>query len=340
MWQRPASRRYNVIQVNDNCKILKRIIIYILLGILILVGIFVAQNYPASSHAKDLPRLSDTSYLRKNLELVINTVKPRNYINVDVLDTIAERIRIEFLEYSNRVTSQDYKVGENIYRNVIASFGPEDGERIIVGAHYDVCGDQDGADDNASGVAGILELARLLKDKSLKYRIDLVAYTLEEPPYFNSKEMGSYVHARSLHDANVHVKGMISLEMIGYFSDKENSQDYPIGMMKWFYGNKGNYITIVQKTFCGKFAKQFKRLSFKNNSIPTKSFRSPSFLAGVNLSDHKNYWEFGYSAVMITNTAFFRNHNYHKPSDKLFTLDIPRMGQVIDGVFRSLMELE
>ena len=319
---------------------LKRIIKYTLLVIVILTGIFVVQNYPASSHARQLPVLSDTSHMRKNLELVVNTAKPRNYINVDVLDTIAERIRLKFLQYSNRVTTQDYKVGANIYRNVIASFGPEDGERIIVGAHYDVCGDQDGADDNASGVAGILELARLLKETSLRYRIDLVAYTLEEPPYFNSKEMGSYVHAKSLHEGKVRVKGMISLEMIGYYSDRKNSQDYPIGMMKWFYGDKGNYITIVQKTFCGKFAKQFKRVSFKNNSIPTKSFRAPFFLAGINLSDHKNYWRFGYSAVMITNTAFFRNDSYHKPSDKLFTLDISRMGQVIDGVFRTLIELE
>ena len=278
--------------------------------------------------------------MRKSLELVITTPKPRNYRNVDLLDTIAERIRLEFLRYSGRVTTQEYKVGENTYRNVIASFGPEDGERIIVGAHYDVCGEQDGADDNASGVAGILELARLLKDRSLKYRIDLVAYTLEEPPYFNSKDMGSYVHARSLYEAKVRVKGMISLEMIGYYSDKEDSQGYPIGMMKWLYGDKGNYITVVQKTFCGQFAKQFKRVSFKNNSIATKSFRAPFFLAGINLSDHKNYWKFGYSAIMITNTAFFRNDNYHKPSDKLFTLDIPRMGQVIDGVFRSLIELE
>lgn len=305
-----------------------------------MIIIFTIQNYPASSDAKDLPLLSDTVHLRRSLELVINTDEPRNYKNIGALDTVAERIRFEFLQYSDRVSIQEYKIEKNSYKNIIASFGPENGERIIVGAHYDVCGDQDGADDNASGVAGILELARLLKDRTLKYRIDLVAYTLEEPPYFNSKEMGSYVHAKSLHDAHIPVKGMISLEMIGYYSDKEDSQDYPIGILKWIYGNKGDYITVVQKSFCGKFAKQFRKLSFKNNSISTRSFRCPSFLGGVNLSDHKNYWRFGYSAVMITNTAFFRNHNYHKPSDKLYTLDILKMGQVIDGVFRSLIQLE
>ena len=300
----------------------------------------VFQNIPASSDARSFGNLSDTSHLRRSLELIINTTGPRTYNNVDILDTVAERIRNEFQINTDRVSFQNYEVEGKQYKNVIASFGPEDGERVIVGAHYDVCGNQDGADDNASGVAGILELARLLKDKTSKYRIDLVAYTLEEPPYFNSKQMGSYIHAKSLHDAHVSIKGMISLEMIGYYSENENSQDYPIGFMKWIYGNKGNYITIVQKSFCGAFAKQFKELSFKNNSIPTKAFRAPSFIGGISLSDHKNYWKFGYSAVMVTNTAFYRNHNYHEETDKLATLDISKMGQTIDGVYRSLIALE
>lgn len=323
-----------------NNQLLKRFFKYSLLILLALLLIFVFQNYPASSDAKDLVNLSDTSSLRRSLELIINTPSHRTYNNVNILDTVAERIRNEFQKNTNRVSFQNYAVEGKQYKNVIASFGPEDGERIIVGAHYDVCGNQDGADDNASGVAGILELARLLKEKTSKYRIDLIAYTLEEPPYFNSKQMGSYIHAKSLNDAHVPIKGMISLEMIGYYSENEDSQDYPIGFMKWIYGNKGNYITIVQKSFCGAFAKQFKELSFKNNSIPTKAFRSPSFFGGISLSDHKNYWKFGYSAVMVTNTAFFRNHNYHEETDKLTTLNISKMGQTIDGVYRSLIELE
>jgi len=319
---------------------LKRFLKYLLLILLALLLFFVFQNIPASSDARIFGNLSDTSHLRRSLELIINTTGPRTYNNVDVLDTVAERIRNEFQKNTDRVSFQNYAVEEKQYKNVIASFGPEEGERIIVGAHYDVCGNQDGADDNASGVAGILELAKLLKDKTSKYRIDLVAYTLEEPPYFNSKQMGSYIHAKSLHDAHVSIKGMISLEMIGYYSENENSQDYPIGFMKWIYGNKGNYITIVQKSFCGAFAKQFKELSFENNSIPTKAFRAPSFIGGISLSDHKNYWKFGYSAVMVTNTAFYRNHNYHEETDKLATLDISKMGQTIDGVYRSLIALE
>lgn len=319
---------------------MKKIIKYTILTILLLIGIFIFQNYPISSAPKDLPRLADTSNIRRNLEAIINTPKSRNYKNIDVLDSIANYIRLEFLKFSDRITTQQFGVRDQSYSNIIASFGPEDGERIIVGAHYDVCGQQDGADDNASGVAGLLELARLLKNNELKYRVDLVAYSLEEPPFFGTQQMGSYVHAKSLHDANVPVKGMISLEMIGYFSDAEGSQDYPLGFLKWFYGSKGNYITIVQKSLPGSFAKQFKELAFENNSIVTKSFRVPSFFGGIDLSDHRNYWKFGYSALMVTNTSFYRNTSYHQKGDTLQHLNIPKMGLVVDGVFRVLAAIK
>ena len=220
---------------------------------MLIIVVFILLNYPISSEPKNFARLADTSNIRRNLEAVIHTPKSRNSKNVDVLDSIANYIRLEFSKSSNRVTVQKFEAGNKTYSNIIASFGPDAGERIIVGAHYDVCGEQDGADDNASGVAGILELAQLLKDSALKYRVDLVAYSLEEPPFFGTKEMGSYVHAKSLHDANILVKGMVSLEMIGYYSNEENSQEYPLGLLKWFYGNKANYITLVQKTIQGSF---------------------------------------------------------------------------------------
>jgi Zn-dependent M28 family amino/carboxypeptidase len=319
---------------------LKKVIKYTLAAILFLAGIMFLQNYPASSEPKNLPRLADSSNISRNLAAIINTPKKRNYKNAEVLDSVAEYIKREFLKYTNRVTVQKFEAGDKSYSNIISSFGPEEGERIIVGAHYDVCGEQDGADDNASGVAGILELARLLKSSDLKYRIDLVAYTLEEPPFFGTEKMGSYVHAKSLYEAKIPVKGMVSLEMIGYYSDEENSQGYPVGFLKWFYGSKGNYITIVQKSISGAFSRQFKKLAFENNTILTKSFKAPSFFGGLSLSDHRNYWQFGYSALMVTNTAFNRNTNYHKSGDVLSNLNIPNIGLVVDGVYRVLKEIE
>jgi hypothetical protein len=318
---------------------LKRLLKLLLYVLLVTIGLLTLENYPANSQPKSVERISDTANIKRCLNLVVNTPKPRSVANVDMLDTVGNRIRTELLQYTSRVSFQEFRIANTEFRNVIASFGPENGKRIIVGAHYDVCREQDGADDNASGVAGVLELARLLKNKALKYRIDLVAYSTEEPPYFNTTNMGSYVHAKSLYDSGTPVFGMISLEMIGYYSDEENSQQYPVGALKWIYGDKGNFITIVRKSFSGKFARQYKRLAFQNNSIETKSFKAPSFFGGINLSDHSNYWRFGYSAIMITNTSFFRNHNYHKTSDRIETLDVVRMGLTIDGVYRTLLAL-
>ncbi|MCH5690608.1 M28 family peptidase [Niabella sp. W65] len=319
---------------------MKRFFTYLLAIVLVLVVFFVAQNYPVSSPGKHLPRLADTLQLKQNFELILNTTKPRHYKNVEVLDTVAERIRHGFSKYTHRTGMQEYKVSGNIYKNVFASFGPDDGEVIVIGAHYDVCGEQDGADDNASGVVGIMELARLLKDQPLKYRIELVAFTLEEPPFFRTEQMGSYVHAKSLFDKKQDVKGMVCLEMIGYYSDIPGSQNYPVGVMKWMYGDRGDYIVLARNSFSGSFANQFKNLYFENNSIDVKSFRAPGFAGGIDLSDHRNYWKFGYSAIMVTNTAFFRNNNYHQLSDRLDTLNLAKMGLTIDGVFRTIINIK
>lgn len=209
----------------------------------------------------------------------------------------------------------------------------------IIGAHYDACGNQEGADDNASGVCGLLELARLLKNEKLKYRIDFVAYTNEEPPFFGTNDMGSYVHAKSLFDNKVKVKGMISLEMIGYYSDEPNSQDYPLFFLEWFYGNKGNFITVAQKNFNDDFGSFISERMKKDQVIPTKSFKGTQWAGGIDLSDHRNYWKFDYSAVMITNTAFFRNKKYHTNGDTAERLDVQKMALVTDELYRTITDI-
>lgn len=234
---------------------------------------------------------------------------------------------------------QEYKVDGKTYQNVICSFGTNHLKRIIVGAHYDVCGNQQGADDNASGIIGLLEMARLLKGKELRHRVDLVAYTLEEPPYFRTEHMGSYVHAKSIFDNKIDVYGMLSVEMIGYFKDEKKSQSYPLGFLSLFYGNKGNYITLVKKFGQGKFAKHFGKYYNESKIIRTQTFKGPKKLPGIDFSDHLNYWNFGFSALMITDTSFYRNHNYHQATDTMETLDIGRMAKVIDGIVFSILKL-
>jgi hypothetical protein len=175
--------------------------------------------------------------------------------------------------------------------------------------------------------------------EELPYRVDFVAYTLEEPPFFGTKKMGSYIHAKSLYENNVKVKGMICLEMIGFFSDHKKSQKYPISLLRLFYSDTGDFIGVISNYGSSSLAKQISR-HLKATSIKAETLKAPSFLTGVDFSDHRNYWEFGYDAVMITDTAFYRNHNYHEPADTIDTLDFNRMKQVVKGICRSLINIK
>ena len=133
---------------------------------------------------------------------------------------------------------------------------------------------------------------------------------------------------------------MICLEMIGYFDDKKKSQDYPLGILSLIYGNRGNYITLVNKFNKGKMARKFAKGFKKNTLLKTKKFTGPKFLPGIDFSDHLNYWKFGFSALMITDTAFYRNKNYHEPTDKINTLNIAKMAMVIDTVLSTIVNLK
>lgn len=281
---------------------------------------------------------ADTVRIRKNLKEIVETESFRHFMNLQMLDHVAAYIFEQFQPYADSVYYQDYTFNGTRYRNVIASFGLQKPETIVIGAHYDVCGQQAGADDNASGVAGLLELAVLLSKTAPEERIDLVAYTLEEPPYFRTENMGSYQHAKLLSDEKRNVKGMISVEMIGYYSHEKKSQDYPIRLLKLIYGSKGDYITLVNKFGKGKFARQYTR-NFKGlRLIKTKKFTGPAVFPGIDFSDHLNYWKFGYSALMITDTAFYRNKNYHQSTDTIETLDIRSMAKVIDSIYGALIK--
>jgi len=133
---------------------------------------------------------------------------------------------------------------------------------------------------------------------------------------------------------------MICLETIGYFNDKPKSQNYPLGFLKWIYGEKGDFITVVQKYWNGKFGNDVMRLMQKENLLPTKSFKGTVLLPGVDFSDHRNYWKYGYSALMITNTAFYRNKNYHEKTDKIETLDFKRLALTVDELYLALKQIK
>jgi Zn-dependent M28 family amino/carboxypeptidase len=271
------------------------------------------------------------SVLREHVRSLTTQFEPRDFAHPLNLDRAAASLADAFRATGATVSEQTFRVGESTYRNVIAELGPDTPDRIVVGAHYDTAGEQPGADDNASGVAGLLELARLLAASPPPLKVELAAYTLEEPPSFGSEQMGSAVHARALAERGAKVRLMISIEMIGSFSDQPGSQHYP-PIVSWFYPSKANFIAVVGKWGQGATVSEIEAGLRAGCSVPVETLTAPTFVTGVDFSDHRNYWTHGYRAVMVTDTSFYRNPRYHTPDDRADTLDYERMADVVKGI--------
>jgi hypothetical protein len=302
------------------------------------LGAFLVIHTPGAGPER--PAAADPERLRRHVEeLTSAPLTPRDHEHVDGLDRAAAYVEAEFRNYTGDVREQRFSAGGRTYRNVIAGFGPIGPERIVVGAHYDTAGPLPGADDNASGVAGLLELSRLLAQDALELRVELVAFSLEEPPYFGSAEMGSAVHAASIAAEGGRVRLMIALEMIGYFTDAPASQRFPAPGLGLLYPRTGNFIAVVGKLGQGAIVKRVARAMRLATPLDVQSIAAPRALPGVDLSDHRSYWDHGWKALMITDTADYRNANYHTANDTPATLDWRRMAHVVTGVHAAVLEV-
>ncbi len=309
---------------------------------LIMVIILLLAGFASASAQYSYPDPEISTQRMESTVRFLTTVTPsRNYAQLSSMNRSALYISQKLSECGLRPTEQEFFVDGKRYVNILASVGPQEGSRLIIGAHYDVYGDQPGADDNASAIAGLLEIARFVKkhESELKYRVDIVAYALEEPPYFGTSNMGSYVHAEYLHRHNIKVKGMICLEMIGFFTEVNNSQTYPLGILRLFYPNTGNFIGVVGNWRSWGLVNQVAK-HLRNTSMTVETLKAPSFIRGVDFSDHRNYWKFGYDAVMVTDTAFYRNKNYHERSDTMDTLSFPKMQEVVKGISWTILNIK
>jgi hypothetical protein len=284
---------------------------------------------------------ANTERLYKDVEFLTEITPSRNYLDLDSIKKVVEYIKKEFEKMGVSSVEQKWIAEKNEYSNLIASYEPLKSKRLIVGAHYDVYGDQPGADDNASAVAGLLETARMIfKNKpELDYGIDFVAYCLEEPPFFGSELMGSYVHAKSLKEDKVEVIGMICYEMIGYFSDESNSQNFPSPELASLYPDVANFIIVVGIDEYQEFNSKVHRLMAKDSEIDVQLINFPGSTGLAGLSDHRNYWTFGYPALMINDTSFIRNPNYHEKSDTIETLDFGKITEVINSSYKAIVNL-
>ncbi len=306
---------------------------------IILAWALITQPLPPTLRATRLIVI-DPARLEAHVRIMSETFVPRDESHPKILDRAAAYIHEQFRRADGRVTDQTYDLNGTIYRNVVARFGRQTVERIVVGAHYDsVAPNVPAADDNASGVAALIELAHAFGDKPPPMQVELVAYTLEEGQHFRTQRMGSAVHARALQNDGIPVRAMFSLEMLGYFIDAPNSQRYPHPIMKLFYPSRGNFIAVVGKLDQLWLVRRVKAAMRLASRLPVYSINAPRAVPGIDFSDHRNYWAAGYDAVMITDTAFYRNPHYHTARDTADTLDYDRMAMVVEGIFAAVLTL-
>ena len=209
---------------------------------------------------------------------------------------------------------------------------------VVVGAHYDSVDGSPGANDNGTGVAAVLELARILKDRRPRRSVRLVAFVNEEPPFYYTNAMGSRRYATRLAEAGETNVAMLSLETIGYYSDDPGSQHYPFPL-SFFYPDTGNFIGFVGNLRSVALVRQAVKSFRGNASFPCEGLAAPGWLTGVGWSDHWSFWRVGVPAIMVTDTALFRYREYHTPADRTDVVDYERLARVVDGLVHVVVDL-
>ena len=278
--------------------------------------------------------------LRADVNMLADEIGPRRAGYGGALNRAAEWIEGQFGAAGWTVTRQRCDVPAGACWNLVVertgSTRPE--EVVIVGAHYDTVLNTPGADDNASGVAALLALVRRFGAVAPERTVRFVAFTNEEPPYFHTGQMGSLVHAWECQARGERVVAMLSLESLGFFADERKSQRYPFPL-SLFYPSRGNFVAVVGNRESRRLVAQVARRLRAAERIPVEAAALPGRWPGVGFSDHWSFWQAGYPAVMVTDTALFRNPHYHRPTDRPDTLDYERLAATVLGLHAVVAEL-
>ena len=277
--------------------------------------------------------------LERHVRRLALDLTPRDAAHPSNMEGAAAYISGELESAGALVSDQPFPAAGVVVRNVIGSFGPDTRERVVVGAHYDAAGGSPGADDNASGVAGLIEVARLSSGRKLHRRLELVAYALEEAPFFGTAEMGSVVHVRALGASGARVTAMLALEMIGYYTDTPRSQHFPLAVLKALYPTTGDFLVVAGRFSDARLVRRIRRVMRGATDLAVHAITAPRSLPGIDLSDNASYWDAGDPAVMITDSAFYRNPHYHLPSDTPDTLDYRRMAGAVEAIAAAAADL-
>jgi Zn-dependent M28 family amino/carboxypeptidase len=300
---------------------------------------------PLKSYSQPLPQMSSAQSelkgrLSTEVKYLSETIGERNVWRTGSLQAVVNHLRSNLQQAGYAVTERAYRVEGQEVSNLEVSIGGSEssGETVVVGAHYDTVAGTVGADDNATGVAAVLELARLLRDSKPRKNLRFVIFVNEEPPFFQTDRMGSLVYAQQLRRENVKVSAMISLEMLGFYSDVPGSQKYP-ALLSLFYPRRGNFIAFVGKSESRALVRRSIRAFRESTDFPSEGIAAPAEWPGVGWSDQWSFWREGYPAIMITDTALFRYPYYHTPLDTADHLDLGRMARVVEGVQRVVESL-
>ncbi|MET0792719.1 MAG: M20/M25/M40 family metallo-hydrolase [Polyangiaceae bacterium] len=280
--------------------------------------------------------------LEANVRRLSGDIGERHFRRAHALDGALNLIRDELGRARAPLTELPFEVAGRRFTNVEVIIPSRSGatERgcIVIGAHYDTVPGTPGADDNATGVAALLELARQLAHERFERSLRLVFFPNEEPPFFPDAGMGSAAYAAELRRTGVDVHTMISLEMLGYYCDRPHSQRYPPGL-SLFYPNTGNFIGFVSNLSSRVRLRELKHAFTASSDFPCESLAAPEWTVVVGLSDHSSFWKQGYPGLMVTDTAFMRNPHYHQATDTADTLDFHRFAQVTEGLVGAVRRL-
>jgi Zn-dependent M28 family amino/carboxypeptidase len=302
-------------------------------------------NMPGSSYSGPLQSLSACDQevsvkLKQQISMLAEKIGERNIWKYSNLKASAHYIEKVATELGYEVKKQEYKVEnvpvENLEWEIIGVSHPE--EIILVGAHYDSVSGSPGANDNASGVAAVLEIARLLKRETLSRTIRFVTFVNEEPPFFQTDKMGSRIYASRSRQRGEKIVAMLSLETIGYYCNEKGSQKYPFPF-SFFYPDTGNFIGFVGNVSSRSLVREAIELFRSNTVFPSEGITAPSWIPGIGWSDNWSFWKEGYQAIMITDTALFRYQYYHSHQDVPDRIDYERMARVVVGISQIIREL-
>jgi Zn-dependent M28 family amino/carboxypeptidase len=282
-----------------------------------------------------------THNLHRHVEVLCNEIGSRSVYEYEKIVQAKQYLEFCLLKLEVPYVLQEFMRKDKAFANIIVTLNGtnKSPETIVIGAHYDTVFNTPGADDNASAISVLLEMCRILKGYSPGKTIKLVFFTLEEPPAFNTQYMGSYIFARDAKKRGEKIHLMIALEMLGYFSEDKNKQEFPFLLMRLFYPTTPNFILVVGNLASKHLVKLTGDKLNKVCDLQVETLTVPSFFPGVGLSDNGSFWKMGFNAIMITDTAIYRNPNYHTTHDSIDTLDFNKMTSLCEGLVEAIKEL-